>query len=159
MKLIAHRGNINGPNPEMENNPEYILNTLSLGYDCEIDVHLINNNLYLGHDLPQYKINIGFLLENQDKLWIHCKNMEALALLNEYKELNIFWHESDKYTLTSKGHIWSYIGVETKKNIICVMPELAYYNYIEVIKTKIINNELYGVCTDYCKQFQNFKNL
>jgi hypothetical protein len=30
------------------------------------------------------------------------------------------------------------------------MPELAYYNYIEVIKTKIINNELYGVCTDYC---------
>ena len=44
MKLIAHRGNINGPNPEMENNPEYILNTLSLGYDCEIDVHLINNN-------------------------------------------------------------------------------------------------------------------
>ena len=76
--------------------------------------------------------------------------MEALVLLNEYKELNIFWHESDKYTLTSKGYIWSYIGVETKKNIICVMPELAYYNYIEIVKTKIINNELYGVCTDYC---------
>ena len=159
MKLIAHRGNINGPNQEMENNPDYILNTLRFGYDCEIDVHLINNELYLGHDLPQYKINIDFLLKNQDKLWIHCKNMEALVLLNEYKELNIFWHESDKYTLTSKKYIWSYIGVETKKNIICVMPELAYYNYIEVIKTKIINNELYGVCTDYCKQFQNFKNL
>jgi len=24
MKLIAHRGNINGPNPEKENHPDYI---------------------------------------------------------------------------------------------------------------------------------------
>ena len=79
--------------------------------------------------------------------------MEALALLNEYKELNIFWHESDKYTLTSKRHIWSYIGVETKKNIICVMPELAYDNYIDIVNTKIIKNELYGLCTDHCSKF------
>lgn len=155
MKLIAHRGNINGPNSEIENNPDYILNTLSLGYDCEIDVHLISNELYLGHDLPQYKINIDFLLENQDKLWIHCKNMEALVFLNECKELNIFWHENDKYTLTSKNYIWSYIGVETKKNIICVMPELAFNNYTEVISNKIIKNELSGICTDYCVKFKN----
>ena len=37
MKLIAHRGNINGP-CERENSPEYILETINLGYDCEIDV-------------------------------------------------------------------------------------------------------------------------
>ena len=65
MKLIAHRGNINGPNQEMENNPDYILNTLRFGYDCEIDVHLINNELYLGHDAPTYKITVDFLLKNQ----------------------------------------------------------------------------------------------
>ena len=39
------------------------------------------------------------------------------------------------------------------------MPELAYDNYIDIVNTKIINNKLYGVCTDHCKQFQNFKNL
>ena len=30
MILISHRGNINGPNPEMENNPEYIQKAIRL---------------------------------------------------------------------------------------------------------------------------------
>lgn len=153
MKIIAHRGNINGPNLEMENNPDYILNTISLGYDCEIDVRLINNNLYLGHDLPQYKINIDFLLKNQDKLWIHCKNMEALKFLINYKELNIFWHESDQYTLTSKGYIWSYIGVKTTNNIICVMPELIDNDYENNVINQFKNEDIFGVCTDNCSKY------
>lgn len=153
MKIIAHRGNINGPNTENENNPEYILETLNLGYECEIDVHLINNELYLGHDAPTYKIKIEFLLDNCDKFWIHCKNIEALDLLYNYNELNIFWHENDKYTLTSKKYIWSYIGVPTTNNVICVMPELYYDNYVEIINNKIKQNELYGLCTDYCNKF------
>ena len=37
MKLIAHRGNIDGPSDE-QNSPDYIDNALSLGYDAEIDV-------------------------------------------------------------------------------------------------------------------------
>ena len=32
MKLIAHRGNISGPNPEKENHPDYILEAIRLGY-------------------------------------------------------------------------------------------------------------------------------
>ncbi len=66
----------------------------------------------------------------------------------------IFWHESDKYTLTSTKYIWSYIGVITTKNIIWVMPELAYDNYIDIVNTKIIQDELYGVCSDYCSNFK-----
>lgn len=58
MKLIAHRGNIFGPNTENENKPEYILQTIQLGYDCEVDVHYIENEYYLGHDHPYYKISI-----------------------------------------------------------------------------------------------------
>ena len=38
MILISHRGNITGPNKEMENKPEYIEKTLKMGYDVEIDV-------------------------------------------------------------------------------------------------------------------------
>lgn len=159
MKIIAHRGNINGPNPEMENNPDYILKTLSLDYDCEIDVRLIDNNIYLGHDFSQYKINIDFLLNNSQRLWIHCKNIEALDFLHKYKELNIFWHESDQYTITSKGYIWSYIGVKTTKNVICVMPELFYDDYIDIIGRKNINHTLYGVCTDYVLNVKNKLDL
>lgn len=142
MKFIAHRGNMNGPNSDMENNPEYIQKTIDLGYDCEIDVRLINNIFYLGHDLPQYKIEIDFLLNNSNKLWIHCKNIEALDYLINYKILNIFWHNNDEYTITSKGYIWSYIGMKTTKNIVCVMPELAV-NYT------IDNNNCYAICSDY----------
>ena len=38
MILIAHRGNIDGPNPEMENNPQYIDKAIDSGYNVEIDV-------------------------------------------------------------------------------------------------------------------------
>jgi hypothetical protein len=147
MKLIAHRGNICGPNEELENSPKQILNTLSLGYDCEIDVHLVNNELYLGHDEPKYKIDINFLLSNKDNLWIHCKNIEALNFLIDFNELNIFWHNKDEYTITSKKYIWSYIGMKTTNKIICVMPELRDPNNVNYFFGDI---ECYAICTDYC---------
>jgi hypothetical protein len=91
MKLIAHRGNVYGPNPELENQPQYILNALSLDYDCEIDVRYINGIYFLGHDNPDYEIGLDFLLKFSHKLWIHCKNFEAFDSLVQIKELNIFW--------------------------------------------------------------------
>ena len=39
MKLIAHRGNIDGAKPLDENNPEYIDTAISKGYDVEVDVY------------------------------------------------------------------------------------------------------------------------
>jgi hypothetical protein len=63
MKLIAHRGNINGPNKEKENNPDYIFTALKLGYDAEIDIWYINNKWYLGHDNPVFEIKYNFLLD------------------------------------------------------------------------------------------------
>ena len=61
MILIAHRGNISGPNPEMENRPEYVKKAIDLGYNVEVDVWYENNQLFLGHDGPQYKIKDDFL--------------------------------------------------------------------------------------------------
>ena len=52
MKLIAHRGNIDGPSDE-QNSPDYIDNALSLGYDAEIDVRYdpLTTVFWLGHCL------------------------------------------------------------------------------------------------------------
>lgn len=36
--FISHRGNLNGPSPDFENRPEYIIETLHRGYDVETDV-------------------------------------------------------------------------------------------------------------------------
>jgi hypothetical protein len=58
MILISHRGNINGKNDVRENSMFYIMEALTMGFDVEIDVWYINNEWFLGHDKPQYQINI-----------------------------------------------------------------------------------------------------
>ncbi len=59
MKLIAHRGNTQGPNPERENSPEYIEEALNAGYDVEVDVwyDCATEKFWLGHDEPQYDVS------------------------------------------------------------------------------------------------------
>lgn len=139
MKLISHRGNIFGPNPERENNPEYILEAILSGYDCEIDVRYLNNEYYLGHDAPDYKIDLLFLLTNSNKLWIHCKNFEAFDNLIQIKEVNIFWHQNDSYTLTSHQYIWAYPKMKTTKQCVILMPEW----------NDFVFEDGYGICSDY----------
>lgn len=101
--FISHRGNLNGPNPDLENRPEYIIDTLSKGYDVEIDVWCLKDRYYLGHDLPQYKIQLEFLL--QDRLWLHCKNNTAFQKLLDM-ETNCFFHSDDLVVLTGFGYKW-----------------------------------------------------
>lgn len=136
MKIIAHRGNLSGPDSENENKPEAILKAIKLGFDVEVDLHVVNKELYLGHDAPQYKIPIDFLYNPH--LWVHCKNKDALALMYTTKNIHYFWHQTDTYTITSKGYIWSYVGAETIDNAVCVLP------------TANQNVARYGaICTDY----------
>jgi hypothetical protein len=107
--FIAHRGNTNGPNCMMENTPDHIMSALDKGYDVEIDLWYASNSLWLGHDKPEWKIGASFIY--LPGLWIHAKNIEALQWLNARNDgpsLNYFWHQTDDYTLTSKGFIWCY---------------------------------------------------
>jgi hypothetical protein len=64
MILISHRGNINGKINELENNPDYINDALIIGYDVEIDIWVINNELFLGHDEPVHSIDISWIILN-----------------------------------------------------------------------------------------------
>ena len=79
--LISHRGNIDGPNVELENSIEYIKKAIDLGYDVEIDVWYHDKSLYLGHDGPSQLITEYSLYSMCDNLWIHCKNLGAIAIL------------------------------------------------------------------------------
>jgi len=60
MILISHRGNLDGPDLFSENSPEKIDHVKSLSIPVEIDLRYHNNGLYLGHDEPQYQINIDY---------------------------------------------------------------------------------------------------
>ena len=147
MKIIAHRANINGPISKNENQKSSIKDCLDLGYEVEIDIRSLEGKLYLGHDKPQLIINIEELRMIKNKVWVHCKNLQALSFFRQIdEEFNYFWHEEDSYTLTSKGYIWAYPGEELSPECICVMPEInSSLDKIKDLKNICVS----GICTDY----------
>ena len=137
MKLIAHRGNLVGPFPDLENRPNYLEQAILQGFDVEVDVWYINGELFLGHDEPTHPIYKEFL--QRPEVWAHAKNFEALDfMLNN--AIHCFWHENDARTLTSQGYVWTYPGKETISKSVIV--ELGYQLQLE-------NINIYGVCGDY----------
>jgi hypothetical protein len=141
LNLIAHRGLIKGPSKTLENQPHNLRATLEQGYDCEIDLWVFDDRLYLGHDGPQFNVTQTFI-ENP-KFWIHAKNLEAFYWLTD-TQLTYFWHENDKFTLTSNGYIWSYPEQDLTNKSIRLMPEWA-----DPGLTTVKENVCYGVCSDY----------
>lgn len=153
MIKISHRGNLNGPKPELENSPDYIDLALNLKYRVEIDFWVNKTDsgdkeLCLGHDKPDYNIDIDWLKDRQNHLWIHCKNREALEFcLNE--RFHCFWHNVDDYTMTSNGYVWAYPGKQKAGRFsILVMPER------EMPVDQIYKLECFGVCSDYVEQIK-----
>lgn len=119
MIKIAHRGNINGPNPERENSPEYILEAIAAEYSVEVDAWLQEDKWYLGHDKPQYEVDLKFI--NNITFFVHCKNLAALTFLTRsFVWCDYFAHNSDDWVLTNAGSIWTYPGKEVTSSSIIV---------------------------------------
>lgn len=142
MRVIAHRANLDGPS-KFENQPSRIREAISLGFDVEIDVRYLSNNLWLGHDSAQYLMSEKFINEVMPYAWFHCKNLEALEYLLSI-DANCFWHESDQYTVTSKGYIWGYPGTPLNCISVCVLPELDDSHMLEAGY----------ICTDYPNKYK-----
>jgi hypothetical protein len=138
MKLIAHRGNIFGRERCNENQPDYIANAIKQGYDAEIDIWY-QDGFYLGHDRPEHEVDLDFILERHRSLWIHCKNIESLETLSSIKNLNVFWHENDSYTLTSQGFIWTYPHKKICSKSVIVASSAKYIKF----------QSCFGVCSDF----------
>ena len=153
MRLISHRGNLNGPNPERENHPDYIQDALWQRYDVEVDVWGIEGEyqmeLWLGHDEPLYRVRDYWDWDylGNSRIWYHCKNLEALIVCDEqgHGGTNFFWHQEDDFTITSGGHFWTYPGKQLLSNkSICVLPENS---------DQEIPKHIYGICSDYIKNY------
>ena len=142
MKLIAHKGNVNGPDPSRENTPEQIEWCIENGYDVEIDVRYSpeKDKFYLGHDDLQHEINWWWLAGKQKNLWIHCKDLftlhEFTARTSGY---NYFWHQRDDYTLTSKGQIWASPAQDYNKDTVRVIED----------PEEVKEYDCYAICSDY----------
>jgi len=148
MIYIAHRGNTEGQNTELENSPNYVEDAIRQGCQVEIDLWIREKELFLGHDAPQYLISEEWLTDRRNYLWVHCKNVEALSFLRNHMTyghgLHYFWHQEDDYTITSNGIIWAYPGkpLYNGRNIVCVMPERTNYSNEQI-------TSCYAVCSDF----------
>ena len=150
MILISHRGNITGRIPDSENRPVYIQDTITLGYDVEIDVRMKESQLYLGHDYAQYRVELEWLLERKDKLWIHTKDFESLDLLID-KGLRIFFHEQERQTIINNTNlIWSHDLESVSNKSIIPLLDLQSIN-----KYGYLAQDVYGVCSDHLQAVKN----
>lgn len=141
MFYISHRGNLHGKNPELENRPDHIRQVLQT-YDCEIDVWLVDDCFYLGHDAPSYPIETSFL--EMPGLWCHAKNRAALDRLLDMN-IHCFWHQTDEVTLTSRNYVWTYPGLPlTSRSIALLFKEPEYYSNIPEVK---------GICSDHIAKY------
>ena len=145
LKLIAHRGNTTGPDPSSENTPAAIDHCIDMGYDVEIDLWYHDGDLYLGHDEPTIPITIDYLLPHKDKLWIHCKNLQACTRLHNLRNFNYFFNEEDNYALTSERFVWTYPRPQNVYAWNQVM--LDFGSDVDFKKYELLG--VYGVCADY----------
>jgi hypothetical protein len=159
MILISHRGNTNGIFESWENEPTYVDKAIKDGYDVEIDVWYEKGKpskytesgyspgiIYLGHDKPLYGIDFRWIRDRFPRLWIHCKNVEAVEFFSNCGyPLNYFWHQTDDIALTSLKHIWTYPGKTIHNGAIAVLPELHPGWDI---------SEAGGVCSDYIENYK-----
>lgn len=142
MKLIAHRGNLDGPQPQLENQPDYLVQAISKGYDVETDVWLVNKQLWLGHDQPDWLIDETFLSKIAKHAWFHAKNHEAFDFLLR-GGYHCFWHDQDDFTLTSRGYAWAYPGITPLKyRTVCVQQT-----------SDEPPADAYGVCSDFVGRY------
>tara|TARA_R100001079_G_scaffold102836_2_gene68415 strand:+ start:258 stop:698 length:441 start_codon:yes stop_codon:yes gene_type:complete len=138
MKFIAHRGNTQGKNLDQENKIDYLRYASSQGHGVEFDVQCYNDTLYLGHDEPQEKLSLELL--RLPHAFIHAKDIESLEKLLKLN-CNVFWHQSDKLTVTNLGFIWCYPGV-------FVNSTQAVWLDLHDFKLPNTISNIYGICGD-----------
>lgn len=151
MRLIAHRGNLVGPNTSRENLPAYVDIALSSGYDAEIDIWLIDNLLFLGHDKPQFEVTLEWLITRSNLLWIHAKTCATLGFLIGQPDLNCFFHDTDAVTLTSHNFLWTFPGGPLHSRSVNVMPEKSDPGLSSI--KRYCDSNFYAICTDFPEKF------
>lgn len=139
MRIISHRGNLNGPNVSMENSPFQVDLAISKGYLVEIDLRIINGEYWLGHDSEEFKIDKSWLLDRNNNLIIHAKTLKTCdELASEHLNLNWFYHTDEDVVQTSKGWLWAYPGIYLKNAITVILN-----------KDEVFPENILGICTDY----------
>jgi hypothetical protein len=141
MIIVAHRGNLDGPD-SCNHNIEKLHKAIQAGFYVELDLWLKDGKYYLGHDKPEQQITLAEF--DHPQVFFHLKNL-FLPTLNF---ADAFAIHQDNYALTLRGKLWCNYGAGFVENSIVCAPELVGAN-------QSLNEFLYehknawGICTDY----------
>lgn len=145
MRLIAHRGNTEGPNPQRENHPIYLLDTLDKGYDIEVDVWRgPTGKLWLGHDEPKYPVDVSWLAN--ERVWVHAKDVDTFLTIGKYKKINSFFQKDDEVALTTHGYFWLHSNCSVLSSS-SILTRLDY-------SPGLVNHSALGICSDYVSLYR-----
>lgn len=147
MRIIAHRGNIDGPCPVAENHPDYVLEAIKRGYDVEVDVRMTDSGLYLGHDEPVDLVPMDFV--RNSKIWAHAKDPVTFGILSKFPDVNCFYQESDAISVTNQGFIWCH-----KDHPVRGPRSVVYWDGSDPMANEILESGACGVYTDYAGLFR-----
>lgn len=144
MIIIAHRGNLYGPDPR-ENSPSAIQTALNKGFYVEVDIRWQDGMPHLGHDKPQCTVPSHLYQDNElkGKIYWHAKDAAALAWAIGL-QLNCFAHVNDPFVLTNYKEIWT-----CDPNL---RSELKLPNKIILVSLNPVTFEgekPYAICTDH----------
>jgi len=139
-RWILHRGLIDGPASGPENDEPTLWERIHAGWDVEVDVWYVDGLWWLGHDGPTTILQNKELLTHP-RVWLHCKNFEAVSAVPP--EAHYFIHDTDPATLTSQGYVWCYPGnLLQHPRSVAVLPERANFT-LPLLETQG------AVCSDY----------
>jgi len=148
MKIVSHRGNLEGRNIKLENHPDQIDFAIKNNFLAEIDLRIIDNKFWLGHDEPDYLIDKQWLLDRNEYLVIHSKDLKTSNhLVNLNKKLNWFYHTDEDIVLTSWGWMWCYPEIYLSEGITVLIGDQVK-----------LSSKVLGVCTDYPLKFRMYNN-
>lgn len=161
MKIISHRGNLNGPSPSDENTFDAIEYALERGFAVEIDIWAMGDKFWLGHDKAQTTISLGKIYEwsEVEDVYVHCKNMLALQTLAKLnlKDHHIFpfFHDVDDCILLTNNYVWVHPKAVHLTNINYTSKCIAMLSNAKTLQYNISKDVSFslehwgGICTDY----------
>lgn len=158
MRIISHRGNLNGPDKTRENEMFYLVEALNKGFDIEFDLWYFADRFWLGHDNPERSFSIDTLMiwtskYSNQKFYVHCKNVWALEKMLYFEKSNLipFFHDADQCILLRDNTIWVHpnaiVSSQSKEKSIAVFPTCRSVQYD--INLDLDFKNFYGICTDY----------
>lgn len=143
-KFISHRGNLNGAVPALENSPDYIDQAIQRGLEVEVDLRMIDDHFYLGHDYPQYKVDPAWLEERHYHLLLHLKDARSLErIIMDYWHWHYFCHAADRYTFTSRMYIWLH-DLSIPPTLNTIVPLIS-----NDLRASYKSRDVHAICSDF----------